>query len=260
MPHQPRHPLPGTCSHTSSTCCHHSYRISPPSFIIRQSFPQPSPSLSLSPSLTRLRSGPYLGRTALSNTTSAPRQLSHSSRPLLPTLFSTTSAVEGLGTSRLPPITGMLDFLAVHWETRAPHLTTSPPPALSSIGQSISLPIPPLPLPHLPPQPGKVPKAAPAVAILLAVLHHLRELLTLPLQLHPPPLHPLLLLLPLGLILPTQFPPPLPVQPLPGSSHPLSQLRLLQPLSSSSPLPPLHLLHSLSQNPVSQAMVLLSPQ
>lgn len=259
MPHQPKRPLPGICSHTSLTCCHHSYRISPPSFIIRQSFPQPSPSLSLSPSLTLLRRGPCLGRTALSNTTSAPRQLNRSSRLLLPTLFSTTSAVQGLGTSRSPPITGMLDFLAVHWETRAPHLTTSPPPALSSIGQLISLPIPPLPLPPLPPQLGKVPKAARAVAILLAVLHHLPELLTLPLRLHPPPLPPLPLLPPLGLILPTQFPPPPPVQPLLGNNHPPSQLRLLQPLSSSL-LPPLHQLPNLFQNLASQAMALLSPQ
>lgn len=259
MPHQPRRPLPGTCSHTSSTCCHHSYKISPPSCIIHQCFPQPSPSLSPSPSLTRLRRGPCPDRTASSSTTSGPRQLSRSFRPLLPTLFSTTSAVEGRGTSRLPPTTGMLAFLAVHWVTRAPHLTTSPPLALSSIDQSFSPPIPLPPPPHLHPQLGKVLKAAPAVDILLEVRHHPQELLIHPLLLPLPPLPPPLLLPPLGLIPLTRFPPRVPVQPLPGNSHLLSQHRLHRHLSSR-PLPPPLQLPSLSPNPASQAMVLLYPQ
>lgn len=260
VPHQPRRPLPGTCSHTSSTCCHPSSRTSHPSCTMHQSFLQPSPNLSPSPSLIRLRNGLCPGRTALSSTTSGPHQLSHSSHPLLPTPFSTTSAVEGQGTSRLPPTTGMLVFLAVPWETRARRLITSPPLALNSIGQSSSLPIPPPPPPRLLPQLGKVPKAVPAVAILLPVQHHLQEPLTHPLLRPQPPLPPHLLLPPLGLILPTQSPPPAPVQPLPGNNHPLSQLLLPQPLSSSSPLPPPPQHPSLSPNPASQAMVLLCPQ
>lgn len=99
-PHQPRRPLPGICSHTSSTCCPHSSRTSHPSCIMHQSFPQPSPSLSPSPSPIQLRNGLCPDRTALSSTTSGLRQLSHSSRPLLPTPFSTTSAVEERDTSR----------------------------------------------------------------------------------------------------------------------------------------------------------------
>lgn len=260
MPHQPRRPLPGTCSRTSSTCCHHSSRTSRPSCTMHQSFPQPSPSLSPSPSPTRLRNGPCPGRTALSSTTSGPRQLNHSSHLLLPTPFSTTSAVEGQGTSRLPLTTGMLVFLAAHWVTRAPRLITSPPLALSSIGQSSSLPIPPLPPPHLLPQLGKAPKAAPAVAIPLPVQRHPQELLTHPLLLPLPPLPPPLLLPPPALIPPTQSPPLAPAQPPPGSSRPLSQLPLPPPLSSNSPLPHPPQPPSLSLNPASQAMVLLCPQ
>lgn len=135
VPHQPRHPLPGTCSHTSSTCCHHSSRTSRPSCTMHQSFPQPSHNLSPSPSPIQPRNGPCPDRTALSSTTSGQRQLSHSSHLLLPTPFSTTSAVEGQGTSRLPPTTGTLVFLAVHWATRVRHLITSPPLALNNIGQ-----------------------------------------------------------------------------------------------------------------------------
>lgn len=259
MPHQPRRPLPGTCSRTSSTCCHHSSRTSRPSCTTHQCFPQPSPSLSPSPSPIRLRNGLFPGRTALLSTTSGPRQLSHSSHLLLPTPFSTTSAVEGQGTSRLPLTTGMLAFPAAHWATRAPHLTTSPPLALSSIGQSSSPPIPPHPPPRHLPQLGKVPKAAPAVAILLPAQHHPQELPTHPLLL--PPLHlphpPLLPLL--GLILPTQSPPPAQAQPPPGSNHPLNQLRLPRPHSSSSPLPHPRQPPSLSPNPASQAMALLCP-
>lgn len=100
VPHPPRRLLPGTCSHTSSTCCHHSSRTSPPSCTMHQCFPQPSLSLSHSLSPTLLRSGPYPGRTVSSSTTSGPRLLSRSSHPLLPTPSSTTSAVEGRGTSR----------------------------------------------------------------------------------------------------------------------------------------------------------------
>lgn len=99
-PHQPRRPLPGICSHTSSTFCHHSSRTSHPSCIMHQCFPQPSPSLSRSPSPIQLRNGLCPDKTVLSSTTSDPRQLSHSSRPLLPTPSSTTSAVEGRDTSR----------------------------------------------------------------------------------------------------------------------------------------------------------------
>ncbi|KAF3853522.1 hypothetical protein F7725_014210 [Dissostichus mawsoni] len=95
---------------------------------------------SRSPSLSpiRLRNGLFPDRTALSSTTSDQRRLSPSSHPLRPTPFSTTSAVEAPGTSRLPPTTGTLAFPAAHWVTRAPHLTTSPPLALISIGQSSS--------------------------------------------------------------------------------------------------------------------------
>lgn len=260
MPHQPSRPLPGTCSHTSSTCCHHSSRTSRPSCTMRPSFPQPSPSLRPSHSPIRLRNGLFPGRTALSSTTSGPRQLSRSSHPLLPTPFSTTSAVEGRGTSRSPPTTGTLAFPAAHWTTRAPQPTSRPPLALSSIGQSSSLPIPPPPPPRLLPQLGKVQKAAPAVAILLPVQHHPQELpthpLLLPLPLPPPPL----LLPPPGLILPIQSPPPAPAQLLPGSSHPLNQPLLPLPHSSSSPLPPPRQPRSLSPNPASQAMVPLFPQ
>lgn len=135
VPPQPRHHLLGTCSRTSSTCCRHSYRTSRPSCTMRQYFPLPSRSLRPSPSPTLPRNGPYLDRTASSSTTSGRHQLSPSCRPLLPTPFSTTSAVEGLGTSRLPLTTGMLVFLAVHWVTRVPHLTTSPPLALNNIDQ-----------------------------------------------------------------------------------------------------------------------------
>lgn len=259
VPHQPRHPLPGTCSRTSSTCCHHSSRTSRLSCTMHQCFPQLSPNLNPSPNPIRLRKGLCPGRTALSSTTSGQRQLSHSSHRLQPTPFSTISAVVERGTSRLPLTTGMLVFPAAHWATRAPHLTTSPPLALSSIGQSSSLPILPPPPPRLLPQLGKVPKAAPAVAIPLPVLHHPQELLTHP-PLHPlPPLPPPLLLPPLGLILPTQSPPPAPAQHLQGSSHPLSQPPLPRPLSSSH-LPPPAQPPSLSLNPASQAMVLLCPQ
>ena len=251
MSHQPRRPLPGTCSHTSSTCCHHSSRTSRPSCTMHQCFPQRSPSLSLSP--IRLRNGLFPDRTALSSTTSGQRRLSPSSHPLRPTPFSTTSAVEAPGTSRLPPTTGTLAFPAAHWVTRAPHLTTSPPLALISIGQSSSRPIlhpPPL---RLLPLLGKVPKAAPAAVILLPVQHPPQGLPT-----HPPllPLHPLpppLLLPPLGLILPIPSPHPAPAQPLPGSSPHRSPLLLPQP--RSSPLPHLRQPPSLSPNPASQATV-----
>lgn len=100
VPHQPRRPLPGICSPTSSTCCHHSSRTSPPSYTTPPSFPQLSPSLSPSPSPTLLRSGLCPGRTASSSTISGPRLPSRNSRPLLPTPSSTTSAVEGRDTSR----------------------------------------------------------------------------------------------------------------------------------------------------------------
>lgn len=257
MRHRPSRPLPGTCSRTSSTCCHHSSRTSRPSCTTRQSFPQPS--LRPNPSPIRLRSGLFLGRTASSSTTSVPRQLSPSSRPLLPTPFSTTSAVGGRGTSRLPTTTGTRAFPAAHWAIRAPHPTKSLPLALSSIGQSSSLPIPPPPLPRRLLQLGKVQKAAPAAAILLPVRHHLQELPTLPLQLPLPLLPPPLHLPPLALTLPTQSPPPAPAQPLQGSSHPLNQPLPPRP-RSSSPLPPPRRPRSLSPNPASPAMVLLFPQ
>lgn len=100
VPHRPRHPLPGTCSHTSSTCCHHSSRTSRPSCTMRRSFLLPSRNLSPSPSPILPRSEPCPGRTALSSTTSGQRQRSHSSHLLLPTPSSTTSAVEGQVTNR----------------------------------------------------------------------------------------------------------------------------------------------------------------
>lgn len=258
MPHQPRPPLPDTCSRTSLTCCHHSSRTSHPSCTMHPSFPQPSPSPSPSLSPIRLRSGLYPGRTASSSTTSGQRQLSLSSHPLLPTPCSTTSAVEGQGTSRLPPTTGMLVFLAAHWATRAPHLTTSPPLALSSIDQSSSPPIPPPPLHRLLPQPGKVPKAARAAATPPPVQRHPRELLTHPPLLPLPPLPPPPPLPPLGLIPPTQSPLPAPAQPPPGSSHPLNQLLLPQHLNS--PPPPPAQPPNLSPNLAYQAMAPLCPR
>lgn len=100
VPHQPRPPLQGTCSRTSSTCCRHSSRTSHPSCTMHQCFLLHSPNHSPSPSLIRLRKGLYLDRTASSSTTSGPRLLNLSSHRLLPTPSSTTSAVEELGTSR----------------------------------------------------------------------------------------------------------------------------------------------------------------
>lgn len=134
-PHRPRHHLLGTCSRTSSTCCHHSYRTSRPSCTMHQYFPLPSHSLRPSPSPTPPRNGPCLDRTASSSTTRGRLQRSRSSHRLRPTPSSTTSAVEGLGTSRLPLTTGMLVFPAVHWVTRVLRLTTSPPLALNNIDQ-----------------------------------------------------------------------------------------------------------------------------
>lgn len=152
----------------------------------------------------------------------------------------------------------MLAFLAAHLVTRAPHQTTNPPLALSSIGQSSSLPTLHRLLHLLLPQLGKVPKVTPAVAILLPVQHHPQELLIHPHLLPLPPLLPPLPLPRLELILPTQSPPQAPAQPLLGSSHPLKQLRLPQPRSSNPlPLPPQPL--SLFPNPASQAMALLYP-
>lgn len=258
MPPRPRPPLQGTCSRTSSTCCRHSSRTSHPSCTMHQFFLLHSPNHSPSPSLIQLRKGLYLGRTASSSTTSGPRLLNLSSHRLLPTPFSTTSAVEELGTSRSPPTTGMLAFLAAPWAIRAPRLTTNPHLALNSIGQSSSLPILPPPPLHLLPQLGKVPKAAPAAAILLPAQLHPQELLTHPLLL-PLPL-PLLppLLPPLELILPIQFQLLAPVQPPPDSS-PLHSLPLLLPRRCSSPLPLLPQLLSLYPNPVFQATVPLCP-
>lgn len=154
----------------------------------------------------------------------------------------------------------MLAFLAVHWATRALHQTTNPPLALSSIGPSSShLILHPL-LHRLLPQLVKVPKVAPAVVIPLPVQLHPQELLTHPLLLPLPPLLPPLLLPRLGLILQTQSPLPAPVQPLLDSSHPLKQLHLPQPHSSSSPLPLPPQPPSLFPDHACQAMALRCPQ
>ncbi|KAG7227815.1 hypothetical protein INR49_013609 [Caranx melampygus] len=137
-PHLPRHRLPGTCSPTSSICCHHSSRTSPPSCTMHQCFPQPSPSLNPSLSPIRLRNGPFPGRTVLSSTTSGPRQLSPSSRPLLPTPSSTTSAVEGGPTSRTEQYRPII---------QPPYSSSSSSSSSSSAGKGYGSPVPPVKTP-----------------------------------------------------------------------------------------------------------------
>lgn len=132
--HLPRHPLPGTCSHTSSIYCHLSFKTSPHSCTTRLYSHQLSLSLSPSHSPTLLRSGPFPDRTASSSTIRGPPPLSPSSRLLLLIPSSTTSAVEGQDTSRSPPITDTLASPAAPWGIKVLHLNTRAPLAQNNIG------------------------------------------------------------------------------------------------------------------------------
>lgn len=223
--------LHAICSLTSLTCCPHSFRTSPHSYIVRQCSHLLQLPLSQPP-----KSGLYHDKTVSLSTTNVLRQHKLPLPHLIP--CSITSVVECLGISR-PPILVMLVFLAVHWESTALLLTISLPP-----GQSSTDPLSNLLMdrPHRHPLVGleKQQKAVPAVVILLLALGHLPELPILHL------LHPLLRHLPRRLLPPQHLPvhaKPTPFQalllhllPL-GSSHQLSLCLLRKHIPSLLPAP-----------------------
>lgn len=94
------------CSRTSLTCCPHSYRTSPHSYIVHLCSPPLQPHLS-----QPLKSGLYHDKTVSLSTTSGPRQ--HKLPLPHRILSSITSVVECLGISRLR-IPVMLVSPAVH--------------------------------------------------------------------------------------------------------------------------------------------------
>lgn len=182
-----RHPqqlqlLHAICSLTSLTCCLHSFKTSPHSYIVHQCFHLLQLHLSHPP-----KSELYHDKTVSLSTTSVPRQHKLPPPHLIPSNI--TSVVACLGISR-PLIPVMLVSPAVHWESTAHRLTISLPPGQSSTDPLSNLLMGP-PLHHPLVGLGKQQKAVLVVGTLPLALgrppelpiHHLLH----PLLHHPPP-------------------------------------------------------------------------